>query len=226
MQLQLIQHPATRRGHSRPAGRRVVAVAVSRSQSGRRQLAKPDADARWGDGTAGFGQPCSQLGEGPGADGAQRIGEAGGGGALWGGGRVGEPGDSAMVGALEVAAGQHGARATRNVPAAARSGEDQRVGGRVGRQLAADRLDDLTGQGDLPDAGRALGRGLEPAAEAAGLTAHVDDLDDGDGPVQAEAAFVEAGELAEAQAGAEQGDDVVPPPQREVGEEQARLVGG
>jgi hypothetical protein len=51
-------------------------------------------------------------------------------------------------------------------------------------------------------------------------------LDDGDGPVQAEAALVEAGELAEAQAGAEQGDDVVPPPQREVGEEQPGLVGG
>jgi hypothetical protein len=68
-----------------------------------------------------------------------------------------------------------------------------------------------TGPGDFPDAGPALGLGLEPAAEPAGVVAHVDDLDDGDGPVQAEAALVEAGELAEAHPGAQQGDDVVPP---------------
>jgi hypothetical protein len=72
----------------------------------------------------------------------------------------------------------------------------------------------LTGQGDLADAGRALGLGLEPAAEPAGVVAHIDNLDDGDGPVQTEAALVEAGELAEAHAGAEQGDDVIRPAPR------------
>jgi hypothetical protein len=75
------------------------------------------------------------------------------------------------------------------------------------------------GQGDFADAGVALGAGFEAAAElAAGLVAHVDDLQDRDGLVEVDAAAVQAGELANAQAGTNEGDDVVPPEQREAGQ--------
>jgi hypothetical protein len=81
------------------------------------------------------------------------------------------------------------------------------------------------GQGDLADAGVAFGAGLEAAAGlAARLETDVDDLQAGDGLVEVDAAAVQAGELADAQAGAEQGDDVIPPEQRETGQQLAGLL--
>jgi hypothetical protein len=44
--------------------------------------------------------------------------------------------------------------------------------------------------------------------------------------VEVDAAAVQAGELADTQAGAEQGDDVVPPKQRETGQQLAGFLGG
>jgi hypothetical protein len=54
--------------------------------------------------------------------------------------------------------------------------------------LAVDGLDHQGGQGELADAGVALGSRLEAAAEPAGLVAGVDDLEQGQGPVQLDAA--------------------------------------
>jgi hypothetical protein len=72
--------------------------------------------------------------------------------------------------------------------------------------------------GDLADGGVAFGAGLEAAAElATGLEADVNHLQGRDGLAEVDAAAVQAGELADAQAGAEQGDDVIPPEQREAG---------
>jgi hypothetical protein len=103
--------------------------------------------------------------------------------------------------------------------AATGPGEQQGRGIAAGREPATDRLHHLGRQGDLADAGVALGAGLEAAAElAARLVAHVHDLQGRDGLVEVDAAAVQAGELADAQAGAEQGDDVIPPEQRETGE--------
>jgi hypothetical protein len=58
------------------------------------------------------------------------------------------------------------------------------------------------------------------------LVAHVNDLQGWDGLVEVDAAAVQAGELADTQAGAEQGDDVVPPKQRETGQQLAGFLGG
>jgi hypothetical protein len=108
--------------------------------------------------------------------------------------------------------------------AAAGPGEQQGGGIAAGREAAADRLDHL---GGLADAGVALGAGLEAATElTARLVAHVNDLQRWDGLVEVDAAAVQAGELADAQAGAEQGGDVVPPEQRETCQQLAGFLGG
>ena len=93
---------------------------------------------------------------------AQRRQGAGGGRAEPGGGRVGELGQRAVVGAAEVVARQHrpGAlphpRATTLARAATWPGEQDGGGVAAGRKAAADRLHDLGGQGNLTDAGIAL----------------------------------------------------------------------
>ena len=152
--------------------------------------------------------------------GAKRLQDAGGGRPQPGGGRVGQLGQGAVVGAAEVVPRHHRAgallhsRATALPRAAAGAGEQESGGIAAGWEPAADRVDHLGREGDLADAGVALGAGLEAAAElAAGLIAHVDDLQGRDGLVEVDAAAVQAGKFADALAGAEQGDDVIPPEQ-------------
>jgi hypothetical protein len=111
--------------------------------------------------------------------------------------------------------------------AAAGPGEQQGGGIAARWEPAADRLHHLRRQGNLADAGVALGAGLKAAAEvAAGLITHIDDLHGWDGLVEVDPAAVQAGELADAQPGAEQGDDVVPPEQGEAGQQLAGFLGG
>jgi len=82
-------------------------------------------------------------------------------------------------------------RATAPSRAAAGPGEQQDGGIGAGREPAADRLHDLGGEGDLADAGVALGAGFEAAPElAAGLVAHVNDLQGRDRLVEVDAAAV------------------------------------
>jgi hypothetical protein len=95
-------------------------------------------------------------------------------------------------------------RPTAPSRAATRPSEQQGRGIAAGRQPPADRLYHLGRQGNLADAGVALGPGLEAAAAlAAGLVAHVDDLQGRDGLVEVDAAAVQAGELADTQPSAE-----------------------
>jgi hypothetical protein len=108
---------------------------------------------------------------------------------------------------------------------ATRAGEQQGIGVAAGRQLPADRLHHQRGQGYLADAGVALGPSLEPAAEPAGLVAGGTDLQDRHRAVEVDAAAAQAGQLAEAQAGAEEGDDMVPPEQWEAGQQAAGFLG-
>jgi hypothetical protein len=97
--------------------------------------------------------------------------------------------------------------------AAARASEDQAGWVAAEWQLAADSLDDQRGQGDLADAGVALGSRLEAAAEPTGLIPGVDDLEHRQAPVEADTPAVQPGQLPEPQAGAEQTQHVVPPEQ-------------
>ena len=162
---------------------------------------------------------------------SERLEHAGGGRPQLAGG-VGQLGQGGLVGAVEVVARQHGPGALWHpgpagaAGAAAGAGEDQGRWVAAGWQLAADGLDHQRGQGDLADAGVALGPGLEAAAEPAGLIAGVDDLEDGQGPVQVDAAAAQPGQLPEPQPGAEQAQHVVPPEQRELGEQSTGLLGG
>jgi hypothetical protein len=119
-----------------------------------------------------------------------------------------------VVGAAEVVPRQHCAGALLDSWAAAlawaAAGAGEQQGGRIaaGREPAADRLHHLGGQRDLADAGIALGPWFEAATElAACLVANVDDLHRRDGLVEVDTAAVQAGELADTQAGAEQSDD-------------------
>jgi hypothetical protein len=66
--------------------------------------------------------------------------------------------------------------ADRHAVSTAGTGEDQRVRVGIGRQLTTDRLDHQRSQGDLTDAGVALGARLEATAEPIGLVAGVDHL--------------------------------------------------
>jgi hypothetical protein len=81
-------------------------------------------------------------------------------------------------------------------------------------------------KGKLADAGVALGPGLEAAAEPAGLIAGVDDLEHGQGPVEEDAAAAQPGQLPEPPAGAEQAQHVVPPEQRDLGQQPTGLLRG
>jgi hypothetical protein len=91
--------------------------------------------------------------------------------------------------------------------------------------LAADGLDHQGGQGYRADAGVALGPGLEAAAEAAGLIAGGADLEHGQRSTEVDPAPAQPGQLAKAQAGAEQGPQVIPPEQREPGQQPPGLLG-
>lgn len=120
--------------------------------------------------------------------------------------------DGALVDPAEVVPRQHRPRAGGDTVAAARAGEHEDLWVRLGGELAADGLDQQRGRGELPDAGVALGAAFEAAAElAAGLVAHLDDLEDGHRPVEVDPAPGQAGQLAEPQAGAEEDEDVIPP---------------
>jgi hypothetical protein len=92
--------------------------------------------------------------------------------------------------------------------------------------VAADGLDQQRGQRELPDAGVALGAGLEAAAElAAGLVAHLDDLEDGHGPVEVDPAAAQAGQLPEPQPSAEEDEGVIPPGQGHAAEQSTGFLG-
>jgi hypothetical protein len=83
------------------------------------------------------------------------------------------------------------------------------------------------GPAGLPDAGVALGAGLEAAAKlSAGLVAHLDDLEDGNRPIEMDPAAAQAGQLTEPQARSEKGEDVIPPEQWNAAEESASFFGG
>jgi hypothetical protein len=72
--------------------------------------------------------------------------------------------------------------------ATAGTGEDQVLSIRAGWELATDGGHDLRGEGELADAGVALGSRLEAVAEAAGLVADVNHLEHRWGAVQVDAA--------------------------------------
>jgi hypothetical protein len=82
------------------------------------------------------------------------------------------------------------------------------------------------GERDLADAGVALGPRLEAAAEPASLIPGVDDLEDGQVPVQVDAAAAQPGQLPEPQPSAQEAEHVVPPEQRELGQQPPGLLGG
>jgi hypothetical protein len=85
--------------------------------------------------------------------------------------------DGGLVDPAQVVGRQRGSGTPRDAVAAARTGEHQLVGTGTGEELAADCLPDLLAHRHHADAGRALGLGLEAAAEPAGLVADLDDLD-------------------------------------------------
>jgi hypothetical protein len=110
--------------------------------------------------------------------------------------------------------------------AAAGAGEHEVLRVVAERELAADRLNNQGGEGYRADAGVALGSWLEPAAEPASLVASGTDLKHRQGPVEVDPAPAQPGQLAKAKAGAKQGEHVVPPEQREAGQEPPGLLGG
>jgi hypothetical protein len=57
------------------------------------------------------------------------------------------------------------------------------------------------------------------------LVAHVDDLEDGDGPIEMDPAAAESGQFPEAQAGAQEGEDMVPPGRGDAAEQLAGFFG-
>jgi hypothetical protein len=71
--------------------------------------------------------------------------------------------------------------------------------------------------GKLADGGVALGTGLEATTELAGLIPGVDQLYHGYRAVKVDAMGAQAGELAKAESGAQEAEDVVPPEQRDAG---------
>ena len=105
-----------------------------------------------------------------------------------------------------------------------RAGEDQVLGVGAGRELSPDGRHDLRGERELTDAGVALGSRFEAAAEAAGLVTDVNHLDNRRGAVEADAAAAQPRQFAEPQAGAKQGQGVVPPEQGEAGEQLFHVV--
>jgi hypothetical protein len=101
--------------------------------------------------------------------------------------------------------------------------EDQILRTGPAGQLAGDRLPDLVAHGHRPDAGQALGFGLEAAAEPAGLIADLDDLD----PAQLgkDPAATQAQQLPAAQPGADLDEEVVAVERPTGSQEVADLLG-
>jgi hypothetical protein len=116
-------------------------------------------------------------------------------------------GDRGLVDAPQVVGRQRGPGTARDAIAAARAGEHQIVGLAGGGELAGDGLPDLLAHGHHADAGRALGLGLEAAAEPAGLIADLDDLDAPQ--LWVDAAATQPEQLAAAQPRADLGEEVV-----------------
>jgi hypothetical protein len=133
---------------------------------------------------------------------------------------------------VQVVARQHSsgaaghARPAALARAATGAGEHQVIGIAAWGELAADRLDHQRGQRYRADAGVALGAWLEATAEPAGLIAGGADLEHRQGSVEVDPAPAQPGQLAKAQAGAEQREHVVPPEQREPGQQPPGLLGG
>jgi hypothetical protein len=111
-------------------------------------------------------------------------------------------------------------RAPRGTPRAAATGtgEHQVIGVTAGGKLTADGLDHQRGQGYLADAGVALGPRLEATAEPAGLITGRADLEHGQRSTEVDPTPAQPGQLTKAQAGAEQGRQVIPPEQWETGQ--------
>jgi hypothetical protein len=96
----------------------------------------------------------------------------------------------------------------------------------IGWELAADGLDHQWGERQFPDAGVALGAAFEAATElAAGLVAHLDDLEDGHGPIEMDPAAAQAGQLTEPQASAQEDEHVIPPGQGYAAEQSTGFFG-
>jgi hypothetical protein len=122
----------------------------------------------------------------------------------------------------QVVGGQRGPGAAWNAVAAAGAGEHQLVGPGAGGELAADGLVDLLAHRHDADAGRALGLGLEAAAEPAGLIADLDDLDAPQ--LWEDAAAAQPEQFAAAQPGADLGEEVVAVERAAGGQEAAELL--
>ena len=88
----------------------------------------------------------------------------------------------------------------------------------------ADRLDHQRSQGHGADAGVALGPRLEATAEPAGLIPGGADLEHRYASVEVDPAPAQPSQLAKAQASAEQGEHMVPPEQRETGQQPPGLL--
>jgi hypothetical protein len=130
--------------------------------------------------------------------------------------------DRALVDTAEVVPRQHRPRASGDTIAAARAGEDEDLraasGGSCRRMAstssgwprpAADGLDQQRSERQLPDAGVAFGAAFEAATElTACLVAHLDDLEDGNRPIEVDPPAPQSGQLAEAQAGAEKAQQI------------------
>src|SRR5215217_8931063 len=133
-------------------------------------------------------------------------------------------GDRGLVDAAQVVGGQRGSGAAGDAVAAARAREHQLVGPGAGGELAADGLADLLAHRHHADAGRALGLGLEAAAEPAGLIADLDDLDAPQLRVDAAAAQPE--QLTAAKPGADLYQEVVAVERAAGGQEATELLRG
>src|SRR4030095_7104886 len=100
----------------------------------------------------------------------------------------------------EVVPRQHRARANWHTIATAWAGEDEEVRVAVEWELPADGLAEQWGGGEFRDAGVALRAGFEAAAELpAGLVTHLDDLEDGHGPIEMDPAAAQASPLTDTQ---------------------------
>src|SRR5829696_3426118 len=108
--------------------------------------------------------------------------------------------------------------------AAARTREHQLVGPSAGGELAADGQPDLFAYRHHANAGRALGFGLEAAAEPAGLIADLDDLDAPQ--LREDAAAAQPEQLATAQPRADLGEEVVTVEGAAGGQKAAELLRG
>jgi hypothetical protein len=71
-----------------------------------------------------------------------------------------------------------------------------------------------------------LGRGLKPRPKRPALIAGVNHLEHRNRPVELDTAATQPGQLPETKAGAKQGEHVVPPEQREAGQQPTGLLGG